>query len=78
VIGGRIGTKLDTASVIYGAVSCYTIDTDYVAGSVDGVKFRLDFEKDFGGFYANVEARYGSYKYDLALYQTVVGVGVKF
>ena len=77
-IGGRIGTKLDTASLFYGAVSYSNIDADYVAGSVDGVKFGLGFEKDFGGFYANVETRYGTYDYDLELYQTLVGAGVKF
>ena len=54
------------------------IDADYVAGSVDGVKFGLGFEKDFGGFYANVETHYGNFDYDLDFYQTLVGAGVKF
>lgn len=76
--GGRIGAKLGAGSLVYGAVSYSNIDADDFPGSVDGVKFGLGFEKDFGGFYANVETRYGNYQYDLETFQTVIGAGVKF
>lgn len=77
-VGGRVGAKVGDASLFYGAVSYSNIDSDYLPGSLDGVKFGLGFEQDFGGFYAGIETRYGTYDYDIDLYQTVLAAGVKF
>ena len=77
-IGGRIGKKFDGDKQFYGTVSYSNIDADYFPGSLDGIKFGIGFEKDFGGFYGNVETRYGNYEAGAELFQTLIGGGFKF
>lgn len=77
-IGGRIAKKFDGDKQFYGTVSYSNIDADYFPGNLDGVKFGIGFEKDFGGFYGNVETRYGNYEAGAELFQTLIGGGFKF
>jgi len=77
-IGGRLGAKIGAASLFYGAISYTNLDADGFPGSLDGVKFGLGFEHDFGRFYGSVETRYADYEQGLESYQTVIGAGVKF
>lgn len=78
-IGGRVGTKLDEGSLFYGAISYSNIDADGFPGSLDGVKFGVGYEQSFGSrMYANIETRYATYDYDVDVYQTVIGAGVRF
>ncbi len=77
-IGGRVGAKLTEQSLFYGAVSYSNIDADDFPGSLDGVKFGVGYEQSFGRLYANIETRYATYDYDIDVYQTVIGAGVRF
>ncbi len=77
-IGGRIGKKFDGDKQLYGTVSYSNIDADYFPGSINGVKFGIGFETDFGGFDGHVETRYGNYEAGAELYQTLIGGGFKF
>lgn len=77
-VGARLGVPLSGASLFYGSVAYSNLDADGFAGSIDGAKFGLGFEKNFGGFYGRVETRYADYEAGAELYQTVLGAGVKF
>jgi outer membrane immunogenic protein len=76
-IGGRVGTRVLTNGLFYGSVAYSDLD---VAGlSVDGAKFGVGAEFLMtDNVFVNLETRYGTYDYDVELYQTVVGVGVRF
>lgn len=76
-IGVRAGAKAGDNALVYATVGYSDIDV-YGVG-VDGVKLGLGIElASSGGFYGQLETRYGSYDYDIDLYQTVVGVGYRF
>lgn len=77
-IGGRLGVPLDAGTLFYGSVAYSNIDADGFPGSLDGAKFGVGFEKNFGGFYGRIETRYADYEAGAELYQTVLGAGVKF
>ncbi|MET0180534.1 MAG: hypothetical protein ABW194_08650 [Novosphingobium sp.] len=75
---GRVGGKLAPATMVYGTVGYSNLDADNFAGSLDGVRFGVGLEHDFGPVYANLETRYSDYEAGVELYQTVVGLGVRF
>lgn len=77
-LGGRLGVPLDAGTLFYGSVAYSNIDFDGFPGSIEGTKFGLGFEKNFGGFYGRIETRYADYEAGAELYQTVLGAGVKF
>ncbi|WP_066559140.1 outer membrane protein [Croceicoccus bisphenolivorans] len=76
-VGGRIGAKVGAASLFYGTIAYTNLDADG-ASSIDGVKYGLGLEHDFGGFYGAVETRYADYELGVETYQTVIAAGVKF
>lgn len=76
-IGARAGLKAGSNALVYGTLGYSDIDVYGV--SVDGVKGGLGLElASKSGFYGQIETRYGSYDYDIDLYQTVIGVGYRF
>lgn len=77
-VGARVGVPLSGASLFYGSVAYSNLDADGFPGSLDGTRFGLGFEKNFGGFYGRLETRYADYEAGAEVYQTVVGAGVKF
>jgi len=76
-VGGKLGAKLTESALLYGTVAYSDID---VAGlSVDGARFGVGAEVNVTpNVFVNLETRYGTYDYDLELYQTVIGVGYRF
>lgn len=77
-VGGRLGAKIGNGSLFYGTIAYTSVDADDFYESIEGVKYGLGFEKDFGGFYGTIETRYADYEYGVEAYQTVVGAGFKF
>jgi len=77
-LGGRIGAKVGARTLAYGTIGYSNLDANGLGGSVDGVKFGVGLEHSFDNVYANVETRYGNYELGGELYQTAVGVGVRF
>lgn len=77
-LGGRAGLKLSPRTLGYASAAYSNIDADGLPGTLDGVKFGLGLEHTYNNVYANVETRYGNYQYGVELYQTVVGLGVRF
>lgn len=75
--GGRLGTKLDPATLVY--VSGAYSDLDIGGADLDGLKIGLGAEFAVTrNVYVNLETRYGNYDYGLDLYQTVFGAGYRF
>lgn len=77
-IAARGGFKVTPATLAYATAGYSNIDSDFLPGSLDGVKVGLGLEHSFGKVFANVETRYGNYEQGAELYQTVVGVGFRF
>ena len=76
-IGGRLGTKLAPATMLYGSAGYSNLDADGVS-SLDGLKFGVGVEQAFGNLYGNLETRYANYEAGVETYQTAVGIGVRF
>lgn len=78
-IGGRFGAKAAPRTLAYASAAYSNVDADGLSGSLDGVRFGLGVEQSFGkNAYINLETRYGNYEQDVDLYQTVLGLGVRF
>ncbi len=77
-ISARAGIKPGASTLVYGTAGYSNIDTDFISGSLDGVKVGLGVEQSFGNLFANVETRYGNYEAGVETYQTVLGVGYRF
>jgi outer membrane immunogenic protein len=77
-VGGRLGTKLTPRTLLYGSAAYTNLDADGFAGSLDGAKFGVGLEQSYGNVYGNVETRYANYEAGVELYQTVIGVGLRF
>ncbi len=73
----RAGAKVGNNGLVYLTGGYSNIR---VAGiNVDGFKVGVGGELAFGGKgFAKLEQRYGNYEYGLDLWQTLVGVGVRF
>ena len=77
--GARLGVKVADRTLVYGTAAYSNIDAKGLPGALDGVRVGLGLEQKLGSnVYASVETRYGNYEYGAELYQTVVGVGVRF
>lgn len=77
-LSGRIGGKVGAKTLIYGTAGYSNIDASGFPGSIDGAKIGIGVERSFGNVYGNIETRYGNYELGLELYQTAIGVGVRF
>lgn len=77
-IGGRIGAKVSSNALVYGAVGYTNLEVvdDF---DIDGVRFGLGIEvAPAKNVYIKAEQRYANYEYGAELWQTVLGVGFRF
>lgn len=76
-VAGRLGAKLAPMTLVYGTVGYSNLDADG-ASSIDGARFGVGLEHDFGRVFGSLETRYSNYEAGFETYQTVVGLAVRF
>lgn len=75
--GGRLGAKVGSNALIYGAAAYTNIKADDF--KLDGVRFGLGVEvAPANNVYIKAEQRYANYELGAELWQTVLGVGFRF